>query len=68
MRRADAFLWAVVCEGATDRFLGRPRDQNPYRGGMDSREAWDYGWAESAWILDIRGMDEVRRWLRDAAA
>ncbi len=65
-RHADGFLWCVVVEGAVDRFLGRPRDQNPYC-GQDSGEAWLYGWDEAEWLLDIRGMNEVRRWLRDAA-
>ena len=68
MKRVDAFLWGVVCEGAIDRFLGRPRDENPYCGGQDSAEAWEYGWDEAEWLLEIRGMDEVRRWLREASA
>ena len=68
MSRLDGFLWAIVAEGCVDRFLGRPRDQNPYCPGEDPREAWDYGWDEGDWLLEIRGMDEVRRWLREAAA
>ena len=67
MSGPDAFLWAIVCEGAVDRFLGRPRDQNPYCPGEDSTEAWFFGWDEAGWLLEIRGMDEVRRWLREAA-
>ncbi len=66
MNRQDGFLWGVVAEGAVNRFLGRPRDQNPYCPGQDSTEAWEYGWDESAWLIEIRGVDEVRRWLREA--
>jgi len=66
-RRVDAFLWAVVVEGATDRFLGRPRECCPYAPGYDATEAWQYVWDESDWLFEIRGADEVRRWLREAA-
>jgi hypothetical protein len=66
-RRADAFLWSVVVEGAADRWCGRPQSQNPYAGGLDAYEAWDWGWQEADWIFDIRATDEVRRWLREAA-
>lgn len=66
-RRVDSFLWGIVCEGAVDRFLGHPRDQNPYGPGQDSTEAWLYGWDEAEWMFDVRGMDEVRRWLNEAA-
>ncbi len=69
MRRADSFLWGIVAEGATDRFLGRPHDACPYSlEARYSHEAWSYGWHEGDWLLAVRGMDEVRRWLREAAA
>ena len=58
MNRRDDFLWSIVTEGAVDRFLGRPRDQNPYTPGQDSTEAWDYGWEEGNYLVDVRGMDE----------
>ena len=68
MIRRDLFLWAIVAEGSFDRFLGRPRDACPYhREARHSHEAWAYGWEEADWLLEVRGMDEVRRWLREAA-
>ena len=68
MSRRDSFLWAIVAEGATDRFLGRPRDACPYcLEACHSHEAWTYGWDEGGWLLEVRGMDEVRRWLRETA-
>jgi hypothetical protein len=60
-------LWAIVIEGAVDRFVGRPREHNPYGGGYDSREAWAFGWDEADWLLDVRGQQEARRWLEEAA-
>ncbi len=67
MNRPDAFLWGIVCEGAVDRFCGRPSEQNPYAGGYDSSEAWAWGWAEAGELLEIRGQEEAARWLREAA-
>ena len=66
MNRQDGFLWSIVAQGAANRLLGRPRDQNPYCPGQDSTEAREYGWDKSAWSMEIRGVDEVRRWLREA--
>jgi len=66
-RRGDAFLWAIVAEGVTDRIFGRPFAHNPYAGGIDSAEAWAWGWEEGNWILEMRGQDEVLRWLKRAA-
>lgn len=69
MRTADKFLWAVVVEGAVDHVCGRPIDRNPYSRGSagDAADAWDYGWEEAAWVIDMRGQEEAARWLREAA-
>jgi hypothetical protein len=29
--------------------------------------AWDLGWGDGDYLLDIRGQEEARRWLEDAA-
>lgn len=62
-------LVGVVVEGVTDRFCGRPRDRNPYDPGaaMDAYVAWEWGWDEGNFQLDIRGQEEARRWLKDVA-
>ena len=65
--RLDLFLWAIVVEGAVDRFCGRPREQNPYRPGYESGDAWEYGWDEAGDLLELRGQEEARRWLEAAA-
>lgn len=67
MKRVDAFLWGVVCEGAVDAFCGRPREQNPYNETLDAHEAWTYGWDEGRWLLEVRGDEEATRWLGDAS-
>ena len=59
----ERFLWAVVVEGAVDRFAGRPKAANPYAGGYDSTEAWEYGWTEADEALELRGRQEAARWL-----
>lgn len=59
----------IALEGAVDAFCGRPRNQNPYgyevaRGDW---EAWDLGWSEATFLLELRGQAEARRWLTEAA-
>ena len=61
------YLWGIVTEGAVDRFCGRPEHANPYAPELDAYEAWQYGWAEADWLLQIRGQEEAARWLREAA-
>lgn len=59
-------LWGIVVEGAVDHFCGRPFERNPYTPGRHA-DAWEYGWEDAAWLLDIRGEQEARRWLSEAA-
>ncbi len=66
--RLDLPLWAIVVEGAVDRICGRPREQNPYRLGYESGDAWEYGWGEASDLLELRGQEEARRWLEEASA
>ncbi len=60
---------SIVVEGAVDRFCGRPRDRNPYcrENAEQAWHSWDFGWTEADWYLDIRGQEEARRWLGEAA-
>ncbi len=59
----------IAVEGAVDRFCGRPKDANPYNliSARDWAEAWEWGWDEADFLLDIRGREEAARWLRPAA-
>jgi hypothetical protein len=34
---------------------------------MHAAEAWEYGWDEGRWLLEMRGHEEAARWLREAA-
>jgi hypothetical protein len=63
-------LWQIAIEGAVDRFCGRPRIRNPYapRHAADAHEAWDLGWADADYLLEIRGRQQAARWLREPAA
>jgi hypothetical protein len=69
--RADLFLELIpiVAEGCVDRFVGRPRTRCPYdwRAASDYAEAWFVGWDNADHLLDIRGQEEARRWLEEAA-
>jgi len=69
VRRVDLDLWTIAVEGAVDRFCGRPAQRNPYSqlSAPDYREAWLLGWDEANHLLDIRGAEEARRWLTEAA-
>jgi ribosome modulation factor len=61
-------LVCIVIEGAVDRFCGRPRDRNPYAPvhARDYWLAWDFGWQDADHLLEERGAEEARRWLREA--
>lgn len=61
--------WTIVAEGCIDRFCGRPLDQNPYcrTHARGYAEAWEWGWREADYLLDLRGAEETRRWLQEAA-
>ena len=65
----DLGLVTIVVEGAVDRFCGRPREANPYSEKYARQwfEAWLFGWDDASWLLEMRGQDEVRRWLGEAA-
>jgi hypothetical protein len=65
----DLGIVTIAVEGAVDRFVGRPREANPYskRYARRSWEAWLLGWDDANWLLEIRGEEEARRWLREAA-
>jgi hypothetical protein len=62
-------LWVITVEGAVDRILGRPRARNPYSftEAGDPHDAWDAGWNEADFLLELRGQQEARRWLGEAA-
>ena len=62
-------LVGVAVEGAVDRFCGRPRHANPYslEYADEAWHAWDLGWGDADYLLDIRGQEEARRWLGEAA-
>ena len=57
----------IAIEGAVDRFCGRPREQNPYARNCDAFEWWDLGWEDADQLLEMRGAEEARRWLTEAA-
>jgi hypothetical protein len=59
----------IAVEGATDRFCGRPQDQNPYSDeyAPTDWDAWDLGWRVADELLEVRGAEEAARWLREAA-
>jgi hypothetical protein len=59
----------VVVEGAVDRCCRRPIEANPYSPtfACDAHAGWIFGWREADFLLAIRGEDEVRRWLTEAA-
>lgn len=56
---------SVFVEGATDHFMGRPHDANPYNptSAYDAFAAWSYGWTEAKELLEMRAQEETRRWL-----
>jgi len=59
----------IAVEGAVDRFCGRPQDRNPYSAEYAPQDwdAWDLGWLTADDLIEIRGAEEARRWLREAA-
>jgi hypothetical protein len=59
----------VVVEGAVDGFCGRPRERNPYsvEYARDAYEAWEWGWDEARFLLELRGQEEASRWLQEVA-
>ena len=69
MRYGLAEQASIIVEGAVDRFVGRPRDANPYSEDYAEQawHSWDFGWQTGGWYLDVRGQEEAARWLRDAA-
>jgi hypothetical protein len=54
----------IVAEGASDFFLHRPFDMNPYSraAGEDSWQSWRFGWLEASWFEEMRGDEERARW------
>lgn len=60
----------IVIEGAVDRFCGRPVHMNPYapQFAWDHFAAWEFGWRDAGELLEYRGAQEARRWLREEAA
>jgi hypothetical protein len=65
----DLGLVSIAIEGAVDRFVGRPRQANPYSytHAREWYEAWLLGWDDASWLLEVRGQEEAARWLRQAA-
>ena len=65
----DLGLVYIAVEGAVDRFCGRPREKNPYNPACAREwfEAWALGWDDANYLLDVRGQEEIDRWLREAA-
>ena len=66
----DLGLVSIAIEGACDRWFGRPKTQNPYSfaNAREWWEAWDLGWSDADWLIDVRGQEETARWLREEAA
>ena len=56
----------TAVEGAVDRFCGRPLERNPYSFGSarEAYHAWELGWLEADFLLEVRGGEEASRWLR----
>jgi hypothetical protein len=60
---------AIVVEGATDYFFGRPFDLNPYARDFEPHwSSWRQGWLDAAHLNDIRGDSERARWRLEAQA
>jgi hypothetical protein len=70
VRYGIAELAGIIVEGAVDRFVGRPRDANPYSEHYAEQawHSWDFGWREGDWYLECRGQEKARRWLEEASA
>ena len=62
-------LVGIAVDRAVDRFCGRPKLRNPYHpiSAIEAYVAWDWGWDEAAYQLEMRGAEEAARWLREAA-
>jgi hypothetical protein len=65
----SVYLVPIAVEGAVARFVGRPRNQNPYSPAAARAhfEMWAWGWDGADELLEIRGSAEAARWLREAA-
>ncbi len=59
----------TAIEGAVDAILGRPREHNPYSTthAREYASAWELGWTEARELLEMRGAEEIARWLGEAA-
>jgi hypothetical protein len=59
----------IIVEGACDRFFGRPREANPHSEDYAEQpwNSWLFGWQNADWFIDMRGQEEARRWLEEAA-
>jgi hypothetical protein len=66
----DAEIYPTIAvEGACDHNFGRPFDKNPYcrENAPEEWESWREGWLLAAEFEQLRGDEERRRWLVDAA-
>jgi hypothetical protein len=58
----------IVCEGCADAIFGRPASQDPYASDFQpAHDALAFGHSKGLWFLQVSGVDEARRWLRQAA-
>jgi hypothetical protein len=61
-------LFGVGIEGASDFFLGRPLNANPYARDFEPAwSSWREGWLEASFFEQTRGEKERQRWWRPAA-
>ena len=59
----------IAVEGTAAYFHGRPYDANPYnrKAVPECWASWRFGWCEGSALERLRGDQERRRWLREAA-
>ena len=60
---AAQVIASIAIEGAVDRFLGRPLEQNPYsaRFAPDGHASWTEGWRDAGRLFEIRMLQSLRR-------
>jgi hypothetical protein len=59
----------IVAEGCADAIFGRPAGANPYARDFEpAHSAWAFGHLQGLRLLEMRGVQEIRRWLRERAA
>ena len=59
-------LMTLACEGAFDRWCGRPRRLSPYRRLSAEWQAWAFGYDLTDELIEAYAAIETRRWLEAA--